>query len=150
MFWFSNYSVFRHLNCPVTDHTYDDCRLMVRAARLKLPMEAGLVEFQKLHQKLGFVPSSKFLFSKHIHFSLYWLISFWSNGYYLLAYLAVIVLLMWRFNCNNGEVFHSKTGLYVGSQNIVTAITFVWEHCLTMLLIVMQIGDFLFKRINGF
>ncbi|XP_048253840.1 lysophosphatidylcholine acyltransferase 2-like isoform X2 [Haliotis rufescens] len=43
----------KHLNCPVTDHTYDDCRLMVRAARLKLPMEAGLVEFQKLHQKLG-------------------------------------------------------------------------------------------------
>lgn len=42
------------LGVPVTDHTYDDCRLMMRAGSLNLPLEAGLVEFQKLHRKLGF------------------------------------------------------------------------------------------------
>ncbi|XP_050397956.1 lysophosphatidylcholine acyltransferase 2 isoform X1 [Patella vulgata] len=41
------------LKCPITDHTYDDCRLMVRAAKLNLPMATGLVEFHKLHKKLG-------------------------------------------------------------------------------------------------
>ncbi|XP_064610351.1 lysophosphatidylcholine acyltransferase 1-like [Liolophura sinensis] len=43
----------RCLGVPVTDHTYDDCRLMQRAAINKLPMASGLVEFYKLHQKLG-------------------------------------------------------------------------------------------------
>ncbi|KAL3859040.1 hypothetical protein ACJMK2_009278 [Sinanodonta woodiana] len=41
------------LDIPVTDHTFDDCRLMIQAEKLKLPMHAGLVEFQKLHKKLG-------------------------------------------------------------------------------------------------
>jgi lysophosphatidylcholine acyltransferase/lyso-PAF acetyltransferase len=41
------------LKCPVTDHTYDDCRLMKKAQKLKLPADAGLVEFEKLHSKLG-------------------------------------------------------------------------------------------------
>lgn len=41
------------LKVPVTDHTYDDCRLMLQARHLNLPMESGLVEFQKLHKKLG-------------------------------------------------------------------------------------------------
>ncbi|XP_041375841.1 lysophosphatidylcholine acyltransferase 2-like isoform X2 [Gigantopelta aegis] len=41
------------LGCPVTDHTYDDCRLMVLASKLEMPMEAGIVEFMKLHKKLG-------------------------------------------------------------------------------------------------
>ncbi|XP_012941031.1 lysophosphatidylcholine acyltransferase 2 isoform X3 [Aplysia californica] len=41
------------LKCPVTDHTYDDCRLMTTAQKLKLPAHAGLVEFEKLHSKLG-------------------------------------------------------------------------------------------------
>ncbi|XP_045191517.2 lysophosphatidylcholine acyltransferase 2-like isoform X3 [Mercenaria mercenaria] len=41
------------LKIPVTDHTYDDCRLMMKARKLNLPMESGLVEFQKLHKKLG-------------------------------------------------------------------------------------------------
>lgn len=41
------------LNVPVTDHTFDDCRLMMKARKLNLPMESGLVEFQKLHKKLG-------------------------------------------------------------------------------------------------
>ncbi|XP_004689583.1 PREDICTED: lysophosphatidylcholine acyltransferase 2B-like [Condylura cristata] len=40
------------LGLPVTDHTYEDCRLMISAGNLQLPMEAGLVEFTKLSQKL--------------------------------------------------------------------------------------------------
>ncbi|XP_061163188.1 lysophosphatidylcholine acyltransferase 2-like isoform X2 [Saccostrea echinata] len=41
------------LAIPVTDHSYDDCRLMQKAAKLKLPKAAGLVEFMKLNKKLG-------------------------------------------------------------------------------------------------
>ncbi|XP_078338685.1 lysophosphatidylcholine acyltransferase 2-like isoform X1 [Crassostrea virginica] len=41
------------LGVPVTDHSYDDCRLMQKAAKLKLPKSAGLVEFMKLNKKLG-------------------------------------------------------------------------------------------------
>ncbi|XP_029000230.1 lysophosphatidylcholine acyltransferase 2 [Betta splendens] len=37
---------------PVTDHTYEDCRLMISAGELTLPMEAGLVEFTKISRKL--------------------------------------------------------------------------------------------------
>ncbi|XP_008561401.1 PREDICTED: lysophosphatidylcholine acyltransferase 2, partial [Galeopterus variegatus] len=40
------------LGIPVTDHTYEDCRLMISAGQLTLPMEAGLVEFTKISQKL--------------------------------------------------------------------------------------------------
>uniref|UniRef100_A0A8D2E0S7 Lysophosphatidylcholine acyltransferase 2 n=1 Tax=Sciurus vulgaris TaxID=55149 RepID=A0A8D2E0S7_SCIVU len=40
------------LGIPVTDHTYEDCRLMISAGKLTLPMEAGLVEFTKISQKL--------------------------------------------------------------------------------------------------
>ncbi|XP_022092039.1 lysophosphatidylcholine acyltransferase 2-like isoform X1 [Acanthaster planci] len=38
---------------PVTDHTFEDCRLMMRAQEMGLPLEVGLVEFQKLLAKLG-------------------------------------------------------------------------------------------------
>uniref|UniRef100_A0A6B2FFB0 EF-hand domain-containing protein n=1 Tax=Bothriechis nubestris TaxID=1766655 RepID=A0A6B2FFB0_9SAUR len=41
------------LDVPVTDHTYEDCRLMISAGRLTLPMEAGLVEFTKISKKLN-------------------------------------------------------------------------------------------------
>ncbi|XP_037355638.1 lysophosphatidylcholine acyltransferase 2B-like [Talpa occidentalis] len=41
------------LGVPVTDHTYEDCKLMISAGNLQLPMEAGLVEFTKLSQKLN-------------------------------------------------------------------------------------------------
>uniref|UniRef100_A0A8C7BFB8 Lysophosphatidylcholine acyltransferase 2 n=1 Tax=Neovison vison TaxID=452646 RepID=A0A8C7BFB8_NEOVI len=41
------------LGIPVTDHTYEDCRLMISAGQLTLPMEAGLVEFTKISQKLN-------------------------------------------------------------------------------------------------
>nr|XP_010961944.1 lysophosphatidylcholine acyltransferase 2 isoform X1 [Camelus bactrianus] len=39
------------LEIPVTDHTYEDCRLMI-SRQLTLPMEAGLVEFTKISRKL--------------------------------------------------------------------------------------------------
>lgn len=48
--WFS--MPFRALGIPVTDHTYEDCRLMISAGQLTLPMEAGLVEFTKISRKL--------------------------------------------------------------------------------------------------
>ncbi|XP_062997562.1 lysophosphatidylcholine acyltransferase 2 [Elgaria multicarinata webbii] len=41
------------LDVPVTDHTYEDCRLMLSAGQLTLPMEAGLVEFTKISRKLN-------------------------------------------------------------------------------------------------
>ena len=41
------------LNIPCTDHTFEDCRLMLKASKLKLPREAGLVEFAKISEKLG-------------------------------------------------------------------------------------------------
>uniref|UniRef100_G3PWL9 Lysophosphatidylcholine acyltransferase 2 n=1 Tax=Gasterosteus aculeatus aculeatus TaxID=481459 RepID=G3PWL9_GASAC len=41
------------LAVPVTDHTYEDCRLMISAGELTLPMEAGLVEFTKISRKLN-------------------------------------------------------------------------------------------------
>ncbi|CAH6880619.1 lysophosphatidylcholine acyltransferase 2B [Phodopus roborovskii] len=40
------------LQLPVTDHTFEDCRLMISAGALQLPMEAGLVEFTTISQKL--------------------------------------------------------------------------------------------------
>ena len=45
-------SSFSALGVPVTDHTYEDCRLMISAGELTLPMEAGLVEFTKISRKL--------------------------------------------------------------------------------------------------
>uniref|UniRef100_A0A4W3JVT0 Lysophosphatidylcholine acyltransferase 2 n=1 Tax=Callorhinchus milii TaxID=7868 RepID=A0A4W3JVT0_CALMI len=42
-----------HLELPVTDHTFEDCRLMISAGELTLPMEAGLVEFTKISRKLN-------------------------------------------------------------------------------------------------
>ncbi|XP_062845697.1 lysophosphatidylcholine acyltransferase 2 [Trichomycterus rosablanca] len=41
------------LGVPVTDHTFEDCRLMISAGELTLPMEAGLVEFTKISKKLN-------------------------------------------------------------------------------------------------
>ncbi|XP_056382287.1 lysophosphatidylcholine acyltransferase 2 isoform X2 [Hyla sarda] len=43
----------RSLGKPITDHTYEDCRLMLTARDLTLPMEAGLVEFTKISRKLN-------------------------------------------------------------------------------------------------
>ena len=39
----------------MTDHTYEDIRLMNYAAKLKLPAADGLVEYAKLSKKLGYV-----------------------------------------------------------------------------------------------
>uniref|UniRef100_UPI00358F5F0C lysophosphatidylcholine acyltransferase 2-like isoform X2 n=1 Tax=Myxine glutinosa TaxID=7769 RepID=UPI00358F5F0C len=41
------------LNVPVTEHTFEDCRLMLHAHELALPMDCGLVEFAKINRKLG-------------------------------------------------------------------------------------------------
>ncbi|XP_041454357.1 lysophosphatidylcholine acyltransferase 2-like [Lytechinus variegatus] len=41
-------------NVPVTDHTYEDTRLMEEAKAMGLPGEVGVVEFHKLLSKLGF------------------------------------------------------------------------------------------------
>ncbi|XP_067905578.1 lysophosphatidylcholine acyltransferase 2 isoform X2 [Heterodontus francisci] len=41
------------LDVPITDHTFEDCRLMISAGELTLPMEAGLVEFTKISKKLN-------------------------------------------------------------------------------------------------
>ncbi|XP_066929083.1 lysophosphatidylcholine acyltransferase 2-like [Clytia hemisphaerica] len=38
---------------PVTDHSYEDCRLMQTAHSLGLPMDAGLVEYYKLSPMIG-------------------------------------------------------------------------------------------------
>ncbi|KAG8563293.1 hypothetical protein GDO81_016007 [Engystomops pustulosus] len=46
-------SMARSLGIPVTDHTYEDCRLMLTARDLTLPMDAGLVEFTKISRKLN-------------------------------------------------------------------------------------------------
>ncbi|XP_053256090.1 lysophosphatidylcholine acyltransferase 2 [Podarcis raffonei] len=43
----------RALDVATTDHTYEDCRLMISAGQLTLPMEAGLVEFTKISKKLN-------------------------------------------------------------------------------------------------
>ncbi|XP_054426321.1 lysophosphatidylcholine acyltransferase 2 [Pteronotus mesoamericanus] len=40
------------LGIPMTEHTYEDCRLMISAGQLTLPMETGLVEFTKISRKL--------------------------------------------------------------------------------------------------
>ena len=39
---------FSFLKIRATDHTYEDCRLMLKARELKLPFESGLVEFEKI------------------------------------------------------------------------------------------------------
>lgn len=41
-----------YLNVPTTMHTYEDCRLMINARERKLPFESGIVEFNKLKEKL--------------------------------------------------------------------------------------------------
>lgn len=46
--------IARSLGVPVTDHTFEDCRLMISAGELTLPMEAGLVEFTKISRKLEY------------------------------------------------------------------------------------------------
>ncbi|XP_031567229.1 lysophosphatidylcholine acyltransferase 2-like [Actinia tenebrosa] len=40
------------LKVPVTEHTYEDCRLMLEATQKKLPASTGLVEYQKISTKL--------------------------------------------------------------------------------------------------
>ncbi|KAK2164584.1 hypothetical protein LSH36_61g01016 [Paralvinella palmiformis] len=41
------------LGVPTTDHTFEDCRLMLYAQKINFPAAAGLVEFYKISKKLG-------------------------------------------------------------------------------------------------
>lgn len=45
--------VAKVLKVPVTEHTYEDTRLMVQASKQNLPSTAGLVEYQKISSKLS-------------------------------------------------------------------------------------------------
>lgn len=38
---------------PVSNYTYDDCRLMTRAKQMNLPFAGHLIEMQKLRNTLG-------------------------------------------------------------------------------------------------
>jgi hypothetical protein len=40
------------MNVLTTFHTYEDCRLMLKARELKLPFDSGLIEFEKIKEKL--------------------------------------------------------------------------------------------------
>jgi len=50
-------SLFSHraAGVPVTDHSYEDCRLMGKAKSLGLPVESALVEYYKLSPMIGCV-----------------------------------------------------------------------------------------------
>lgn len=41
-----------YLQVITTNHTYEDCRLMMKAAEHNLPFESALIEFSKLKEKL--------------------------------------------------------------------------------------------------
>lgn len=41
-----------YLNVSTTNHTYEDCRLMLKAGENNLPFESALIEFTKLKEKL--------------------------------------------------------------------------------------------------
>ncbi|XP_074034901.1 lysophosphatidylcholine acyltransferase isoform X1 [Leptinotarsa decemlineata] len=41
------------LGIPVTDYSYDDCKLMIKAREMNLPYAASLVEVRKLRSRLG-------------------------------------------------------------------------------------------------
>lgn len=41
-----------YLNVATTNHTYEDCRLMLKAAEHNLPFDSALIEFSKLKEKL--------------------------------------------------------------------------------------------------
>lgn len=47
------------LGVPVSDYTYDDCRLMTRAKRLHLPCAPTLPEVAKIRQRLGLVEQER-------------------------------------------------------------------------------------------
>lgn len=46
---------FRALQIPVSDYTYDDCRIISKAHQLNIPRASTIVEAHKLRNKLGYV-----------------------------------------------------------------------------------------------
>ncbi|KAK2560696.1 Lysophosphatidylcholine acyltransferase 2 [Acropora cervicornis] len=45
--------VAKVLNVPVTEHSYEDTRLMVQASKQNLPSSVGLIEYEKISTKLS-------------------------------------------------------------------------------------------------
>ncbi|RDD47169.1 Lysophosphatidylcholine acyltransferase 2 [Trichoplax sp. H2] len=41
------------LSMPTTEHTYEDCCLMVEASKTSLPLECGIIEYRKINVELG-------------------------------------------------------------------------------------------------
>ena len=104
---------FRALDLPVTDHTYEDCRLMDEARAKGLPYTAGIVEFQKLLTKLGWVQSGRMMKK-------------WTNRDYqpISCDRHYIFILGWKFSllCRSTSVKRSKfrgSLLLSKSQHIV-------------------------------
>lgn len=48
-------SGFRALKIPVSDYTYDDCRIISKAHQLHIPHASTIIEAHKLRNKLGLV-----------------------------------------------------------------------------------------------
>lgn len=44
--------IYRALDVPISDYTYDDCRMMTRAKELNIPNAADIVEIERLRQKV--------------------------------------------------------------------------------------------------
>lgn len=45
--------IFSALNLPVSDYTFDDCKLMEFAENLKMPFASKIAEISKLREKIG-------------------------------------------------------------------------------------------------
>lgn len=55
------YLFFRALQIPVSDYTYDDCRIISKAHQLNIPRASIIVEAHKLRNKLGYVVETKYM-----------------------------------------------------------------------------------------
>lgn len=55
-------AIAKKLNLPTTNHSFEDCRLMVRSRKRKFPMETGLIEYDEIKAKFKLVVF--FLFKK--------------------------------------------------------------------------------------
>lgn len=47
------YYVFRALNVPTSDYTYNDCKLMAKARQMNIPHVTEIVEIYKLRERIG-------------------------------------------------------------------------------------------------
>lgn len=44
---------FRAHAIPVSDYTYDDCKIMIKAKDRNMPYSADIVDIEKLRQQIG-------------------------------------------------------------------------------------------------